>query len=72
MPETLSEFMWWQNEKYKAAVAATLMLAAGAANAISMDVEAGKKFTDINVGLGDPYSGLSFDGNWARSDHRGS
>ncbi|HDS6401728.1 TPA: porin [Morganella morganii subsp. morganii] len=58
-------------KKYKAAVAATLMFAAGAANAISMDVEAGKKFTDINVGLGDPYSGLSFDGNWARSDHQG-
>ena len=24
------------------------------------------------MGLGDPYSGLSFDGNWARSDHRGA
>lgn len=72
MPKTLSYFKWWQKmKKYKAAVAATLMLAAGAANAISMDVQAGKKYTDINIGVGDPYSGLSFDGNWARSDHQG-
>ena len=52
MPKTLSYFKWWQKmKKYKAAVAATLMLAAGAANAISMDVQAGKKYTDINIGV---------------------
>lgn len=58
-------------KKYMAAAAASLMFVAGAANAVSMSMQAGKKYTDMNVGFGNPNAGLSFDGNWARSDHAG-
>ena len=36
-----------------------------------MNVQAGKHYTDVQAGLGDADSGLSFNGNWARSDHDG-
>ncbi|MBI6547404.1 YfaZ family outer membrane protein [Xenorhabdus lircayensis] len=51
--------------------AASLLFVAGAANAISMNVQVGKHNTSTSVGVGDKNAGLSFNGNWTRSDHNG-
>ncbi|WP_215491471.1 YfaZ family outer membrane protein, partial [Escherichia coli] len=51
--------------------AMSALLISANANAISMNVQAGKHYTDVQAGLGDADSGLSFNGNWARSDHDG-
>lgn len=51
--------------------AASSLLLVGTANAISMDAQVGKHYTDVRAGLGNPDFGLSFNGNWARSDHDG-
>ncbi|MBC8952321.1 MULTISPECIES: YfaZ family outer membrane protein [Xenorhabdus] len=51
--------------------AASLLFLTGAANAISMDVQMGKHNTSTSVGIGDKNAGLSFNGNWTRSDHNG-
>lgn len=49
----------------------SLFFVSGAANAISMNVQAGKHYTSTSVGLGDKSAGLSLNGNWTRSDHNG-
>ncbi|MDX7987250.1 porin [Xenorhabdus sp. 12] len=51
--------------------ALSLLFVASAANAISMDIQAGKHNTSTSVGIGDKNAGLSFNGNWTRSDHNG-
>ncbi|OAT35782.1 YfaZ family outer membrane protein [Proteus myxofaciens] len=52
-------------------IACSLLMVGTAAHAVSMNVQAGKHYTDVRAGLGDPNSGLSFNGGWARSDHDG-
>lgn len=44
----------------------------GNANAISVDVQAGSDYTDVRADVGNPNSGLSLNGNWARSNHDGN
>ncbi|REF27758.1 YfaZ precursor [Xenorhabdus cabanillasii] len=51
--------------------AASLLFVAGTANAISVNVEAGKHYTSTSAGIGDKNAGLSLNGNWTRSDHNG-
>ncbi|MCC8380154.1 YfaZ family outer membrane protein [Xenorhabdus sp. PB30.3] len=51
--------------------AASLLFMAGTANAISVNVEAGKHYTSTSAGIGDKNAGFSLNGNWARSDHNG-
>lgn len=58
-------------KKYLLAGVASTLLIAGTANAASMNIQAGKHYTDVRAGLGDPNSGISLNGNWARSDHDG-
>ncbi|MDX7991852.1 porin [Xenorhabdus sp. Reich] len=50
---------------------ASLFFVAGTANAISIDAQVSKHNTSTSVGIGDKNSGLSFSGNWTRSDHNG-
>ncbi|ETS31278.1 porin [Photorhabdus temperata] len=56
---------------YLAAAATSLLFIAGTANAISVNVQAGRHFTNTSAAIGDNGAGLSFNGNWARSDHNG-
>ncbi|MEQ4923031.1 YfaZ family outer membrane protein [Proteus hauseri] len=58
-------------KKYLLAGAVGAMLFAGTANAASVNFQVGDHYTDLRGGLGNPNSGLSFNGNWARSDHDG-
>ena len=58
-------------KKYLLVGAISALFVAGNANAVSMNIQAGKHYTDVRAGLGDPNAGLSFNGNWARSDHDG-
>ncbi|CDL81800.1 YfaZ family outer membrane protein [Xenorhabdus szentirmaii] len=50
---------------------ASLLFVTGTANAISVDAQVGKHNTSTSVGIGDKDAGLSFSGNWTRSDHHG-
>ncbi|WP_391529516.1 YfaZ family outer membrane protein [Photorhabdus akhurstii] len=56
---------------YLAAVVTGLLFIAESANAISVNVQAGRHFTNTSAAIGDNSAGLSFNGNWARSDHNG-
>ncbi|OCQ53085.1 YfaZ precursor [Photorhabdus australis subsp. thailandensis] len=49
----------------------SLLLITGSANAISINLQAGRHFTNTSAAIGDNSAGLSFNGNWARSDHNG-
>lgn len=48
-----------------------MLLLAGSAQAIEGSIDAGQRYTNVNVGMGTTTPGLSLSGNWMRSDHDG-
>ncbi|WP_016671395.1 YfaZ family outer membrane protein, partial [Yersinia pestis] len=57
--------------KHLVACAASLLLVAGSASAVSFNAETGRHYTNLGFGLGTNTGGLAISGNWARSDHDG-
>ncbi|EPM3464203.1 YfaZ family outer membrane protein [Providencia stuartii] len=53
------------------AAAASSMMFVGAAQAVSVNANVGKHYTELNAGIGTKGAGLAYDGSWARSDHDG-
>lgn len=47
------------------------MLLSGTVQALSMNAQVGRDFTDIGIGGNADSTGLGFNSNWARSDHDG-
>ncbi|WKZ93480.1 YfaZ family outer membrane protein [Chimaeribacter arupi] len=58
-------------KKMKSALAAALLLSAGAAQAVSVSGQAGQHYTNLGVGFGTSSPGLVTTLNWAHSDNDG-
>ncbi len=49
-----------------------VMLASGSAQAISLNGQVGKHYSNVGVGMGTETSGLALSGDWTNSDHDGN
>ncbi|WP_410013644.1 YfaZ family outer membrane protein [Sodalis sp. C49] len=54
-----------------AGAAASLLLAAASANAVSVTGEVGEHYTNVGVGFGTTTPGIAVSGNWAHNDDNG-